>query len=54
MEIDGSVKFFCVVCGLEGILLWNNMDLSGLLCPRCNSSVMTSHPVEEKTPEPVA
>lgn len=54
MEIDGSVKFFCVVCGLEGILLCNKNDLPGLLCPRCASDVMTSHPVGEKTPEPVA
>ena len=48
MEIKGSVEFFCLVCGLQGMMLWDDRDLPGLMCPRCGSEVMTPHSVRDK------
>ena len=48
MEHEGTcVKFFCVVCGLQGTLIRDPEKT--VICPRCESKVMmTPLPVREK------
>ncbi len=48
MEHEGSVEFFCTVCGLQGMMLLDQRDLIEVKCPRCGSSVMTPRPARDK------